>query len=174
MEIKDIAWKYYQLLSDEDRALLVEAVETEKTDEISVDGWKWGDVKMVQDLFSQPENITMGDVLDIARLDGARLNQWSSSKLVLQFYKKVRKAIEQISKIEADTLGGSEDDAKISSALEQVGGFSEFGSLTQTLALVGVLAPSVEQVNAMRYDVCYAALLYQKKENQFKKILYKS
>lgn len=114
---------------------------------------------------------TYKDILDIARLEAPALNENTQFHVVIGIYNAIRESIIEISELEHNALAGRLS-AKEMNAIEKVGGFEDFGSIPQTLSLVPILGISFDEVRLQPWDLCFSVLAYEKKKNDFQKIIF--
>lgn len=114
---------------------------------------------------------TYKDILDIARLEAPELNENTQFHVVIGMYNAIRESIIEISELEHNALAGQLS-AKEMNAIEKVGGFEDFGSIPQTLSLVPILGISFYEVRLQPWDLCFSVLAYEKKKNDFQKIIF--
>lgn len=138
-------------------------------DQIDCQSWTWGKVKDAQDMLS--ESPTYKDILDISILEATHFNESTDFHCVIGMYNAIRKSIIEISEIEKNALSGTLSPKEMS-AIEKVGGFNEFGSIPQTLSLVPILGISFDEVRLQQWDLCFSVLAYEKKKNEFQKIIF--
>ena len=170
MKISEITYYEYLFLSEQEQFDVMEVAKCSELIPIDCYKWTWGNVKWCQD--SMMSAHTFEDVLQLAQKEGAKLTMQSPAITVLKFYLSVVKAIEDVTKKESGVMA-YESTTKELTAAEAVGGFAKFGTLPQTLRLVGVIAPSIEQVEACDYGTAFMALWYKNVEADFQKQLYK-
>lgn len=156
-------------LNEFDRLTLIEAVKCSVLPEVDCTLWTWGQVKESQEIMK--EDATFEDVLKLVRYQ-TKLNQYSEARLILQFYLAIQKSISEITKVESEATAYQATPKEIAAA-EEVGGFEVFGTLPQTLRLVGIIAPDIKGVEATDYNTAFAALVYQSRLNDFQKIVTK-
>lgn len=138
-------------------------------EKIDCQSWDWGGVKDAQDMLT--DYPTYKDILDIAKLEAPALNENTQFHVVIGMYNAIRESILEISELERSALSGTLT-AKEMNALEKVGGFDDFGSVPQTLSLVPILGMSYEEIRLQPWDLCFSVLAYEKKKNDFQKIIF--
>ena len=130
--------------------------------------WRWEDVKNAQELLSG--ELTYQDIFDIVKIASKKVAEYTQAAVVFKMFKTIRKQIEIISTGEANALSG-ELSVKEKVAIEEVGGFEEFGYFPQTLQLCKLLNTSYNEVLNTQYSVCFMALYYETKSKRFEKII---
>lgn len=138
--------------------------------EVDCMNWKWGSVKWAQDMFIS--DCTYADILEVAKKESKKLNEHSPAHVVLNMFNSIKKSIEAITKIEGDSLAYKQE-AKEMAASDAVGGFARFGTLPQTLSMVGVIAGSVREVEDYDWSTVFNAMVYKHTEGLYQKQLYK-
>lgn len=152
-----------------DRLTFIEAVKCSNLPEVDCTLWTWGQVKEAQEITSN--DATFEEVLRVVKFE-TKLNQYSDARLVFQFYLAIQKSISEITKAESGATA-YKPEAKEIVAAQEVGGFDVFGTLPQTLRLVGIIAPDIKTVEATDYNTAFAALVYQSRLTDFQKIVTK-
>ena len=168
----EIDYTYFQFvnLPDEKRVELQELYLVQKPFDVDCMNWKWGDVKWVQDTLMS--DCTYSDILEVARKESKKLNEHSSANVVFNMFNSIKKSIEAITKIEGESLAYQQT-AKEMAASDAVGGFARFGTLPQTLSMVGVIAGSVREVEDYEWSTVFNAMVYKHTEGLYQKQLYK-
>jgi hypothetical protein len=156
-------------LNDFDRLTLAEAIKATEYPVVDCTAWTWGDVKIAQDLLNG--DVTFEDILKLVKIE-TMLTEFSEARLVLQYFAAIKTSIESITSIENMSMA-YQPTAKEVTAAQEVGGFDVFGTYPQTLRLVGIVAQTVKEVEAMPYNDCFAALLYTSRLNDFQKLVTK-
>ena len=162
-----ITFKEYQKLSTDDQLTIYEACRASRLPKVDCTNWLWGQVKFTQDEIK--DSVDFSTLLKIVRFETI-LTEHSEASLVIRFFLAIKQSIQSIEEMEAAATA-YQPSAKEIAAAEEVGGFEVFGTLPQTLRLVGVVAQDVKSVEAMDYNTCFAALVYTSKLNDFQRII---
>jgi hypothetical protein len=139
--------------------------------EVNCQKWTWGKVKEVQDMLNG--EITFNDILEIAKKEGTELQDNSPAHVVFSNFLGVRNSINEISKIESEQWT-TQLTPKQEQALNEVGGFSMFGAVPQTLRLTELLNMSYNDVLNVSWETCFAAYSYDVKSNEYNNLILKS
>lgn len=171
MKIKQLTYLEFLLLPEYERLEYQEQCLCLNHFEVDCKTWTWGDVKYCQDVLSS--DCTYLDILNVAKKESPKLNEQSQAHIVLNIFNSIKQSIDEITKIESESMQYQQP-AKERAAAEAVGGFERFGTFPQTLSMVGVVAPSIKEVEAYQWETVFAAMVYKHTEGQFQKILYKA
>ena len=170
MEFKAMTFRDYAF-SSEDYRLEVEECFAVSEDPYKIDcqTWTWGKVKEVQDTISKP--LSYADILALAQMESTRLKETSPFEAVMKMHNSIVKSIKYISEIENKVLSGQLTPKEMA-ALDDIGGFAEFGTIPQTMSLVALTGHPYNQILEMEWALCFAILAYEKKRKDFTKILH--
>ena len=171
MKIKQLTYLDFLLLPESERLEYQEQCLCLNHFEIDCKTWTWGDVKFCQDVLSS--DCTYIDILNVVQKESPKVTEKSPAHVVLNMFNSIKQSIEEITKIESESMQYQQP-AKEKAAAEAVGGFERFGTFPQTLSMVGVVAPSIKEVEAYKWEVVFAAMVYKHVEAQFQKQLYKA
>ena len=164
-----MTFKEYQILSEDEQLFIYEACRATTLPTVDCTQWTWGHVKDTQD--SITGSVDYDTLLKIVQIE-TKLTERSDAELVIRSYLAIVESIKSISEAEV-VATHYEPQAKEVLAAQEVGGFDVFGTLPQSLRLVGVLAPGLKEVESYPYNTAFATLVYQSRLNDFQKIVTK-
>jgi hypothetical protein len=169
MKASEITFEEFLQLPESERMLIQEAfICQSETYDIDCLQWEWGQVKKAQELIAG--DITYYDILETVQIEGSRFSARSKAANVFQMFTVISEHIKKISQMEDTTLS-SDLTPKERLAIEVVGGFSEFGTLPQTLLLCKLFNDTFVNIQKYKYHICFLALYYDKKQGDFNKEL---
>lgn len=171
MKIEQLTYWQFINLPEKERLEYQEQCLCLQPFEVDCKTWTWGDVKFCQDVLSS--DCAYIDILNVVQKESPKVTGKSPAHLILNIFNSIKRSIEEITKIEGEAMA-YEQKAKEKAAAEAVGGFERFGTFPQTLSMVGIVAPSIKEVEAYQWDVVFAAMVYKHVEAQFQKQLYKA
>jgi hypothetical protein len=170
MEIYNLTYLQFLSLPEDYRNEMQEVYMCLTPVEVNCQKWTWGKVKEVQDILSG--EITFNDILEIAKYEGANLQENSPAHVVFSTFLGVRNSINEISKIESEQWA-TQLTPKQEQTLNEVGGFEAFGTLPTTLKLTGILNMSYNEVLNVSWEICFAAYSYDIKFNEYNTLILK-
>lgn len=165
MKIRKLTYIEFLSLPEDERIEQQEIVLVSSIFDVDCSTWKWSVVKDLQERLTN--DLTYYDIFDIAKLGSKKLKQTDDFHLILGMFNAIKKSIETLKESENTALS-SDVKPEALAAMQEVGGFEMFGSLPQTLALTKLFNMSYTQVNNLQWDLCFSALVYDKRFNDFK------
>ena len=171
IKASDIKFIDFLQLSDKDRSLLEEAYLVQScTLEFDCMNWTWGDVLKCREMLSS--QLTYENVLEIAQMEAKKLTMYSPASTVFQAYNEIAKQMAEM--VENEQLAyETKTTPKEKAAADEVGGFDMFGFYPQSFQLCKLLNCSYSEVQRTPYYVCFTALAYNARFNNYQSILYK-
>lgn len=170
MKVYEIKYIEFVELPTQQRIEMQELYLVAQPYEIDCMAWNWGKVKKVQDMLEF--DCDYEDILTIAKMEGRHLTKHSPARIVMIMFNSIRKQIEKITKIEAEAMA-HQPTPKERAAAEAVGGFARFGTLPQTVEMVGIVAPSIKEVEAYPWSTVFNVMVFKHVQGEYKKHLYK-
>jgi hypothetical protein len=168
MKIPRLTFEQFIFLP-EDQRIELQTIASYIPFEVNCKDWTHGQVKDAQDMMSK--DITYQNIVDIVGLEIENA-QSQLFHVVLGLFFAIQKGIEEISILEAENLGGLPT-PKETEALAAMGGFDRFKHFPETDTLAGGQIWMHEAVRNLRWDLCFAKMLYNKAVNDYQKELLK-
>lgn len=158
-------------LPDKKRALLEEAYLVQaSTMDFDCMNWRWADVIRCREMLSS--ELKYENILDVVKMEAKRITMYSPAKTVFVIFNEI--ASQMKSMMENETLAyASEQSPKEKAAALEVGGFESFGFYPQTFQLCKLLNCSYDAVQNTPYYVCFTALAYNTRNNNYQAKLFK-
>ena len=171
IKASDIKFIDFLQLSDKDRSLLEEAYLVQScTLEFDCMNWTWGDVLKCREMLSS--QLTYENVLEIAQMEAKNLTHYSPATTVFQAYNEIARQMAAMASNETLAFE-TKSTPKEKAAADEVGGFEMFGFYPQSFQLCKLLNCSYDAVQSTSYYVCFTALAYNARVNNYQAILFK-
>ena len=171
MEITNLTFLQYTLLPEDYRLQYQEVYIAQEPVQIDCQSWTWGAVKKAQDTLNS--ELTFQDVFDLAK-QGAEtpLTANSPAHLVYKLFLGVKKAIDEITRIESQSWA-TQLTPKQMQAINEVGGFEAFGTMPQTIRLTEILKMSYTEILNIPWELGFAAYSYDVKSSLYNQLIVK-
>ena len=170
MKIKDIQFKDYGLLSDEERNEIDFALKYAEPIQIDCERWTFGDVKMAQQVLSKEFDEEAFEFL-MSKIFENYLD--IKYHIVFLSLRGIIKSIEAITEKENKAMF-SFPDPKATAALEKVGGFERFGRFPEIIAICKEFGWTYEYVSNLEWSIAFSIAFLQHKQNEFQKEYYRN